>query len=473
MLNYFKGMASLCSENIGDPMNEQFDICVIGAGMAGATITAYIASKGVKVALIDRSFSEKSRIVGELLQPGAVETLSKMGLGHLLDGFDGQDVNGYALLQGEDQFSIPYNKTKDTHFHGVGLHNGRFLQQLRTSALGNSSVTKLEGKATELIENNDGVVTGVKFKDKATGKVSDIHAKLTITSDGFFSHFRTALSKNKKSVTSFFIGLKLKNCELPYPNHGHVFLSGPTPFLCYPISSTEVRLLIDFPGGKAPKKPAIKEHLKNNVAPFIPESMKEYFRQAVEGEDFKVMPNHYMAAKPVLKEGAVLLGDSLNMRHPLTGGGITAVFSDVEILGSHLMSMPDFNDTNLIHKKVKMYYKDRRQANTNVNILANALYGVMSNDILKRAVFQYIMQGGDHALDPISILAGLNKDPKTLIKHFVAVVLFGARSLLKEGVTNIPKVLKMLWDALIIIKPLAKNELTFGSVFGTYPQHHR
>jgi squalene monooxygenase len=453
-------------------MNEQFDICVIGAGMAGATITAFIASKGIKVALIDRSFSEKSRIVGELLQPGAVETLSKMGLGHLLEGFDGQDVNGYALVHDKDQFCIPYNKTKETHFHGVGLHNGRFLQQLRASALGNPSVTKFEGKATELIENKDGVVTGVKFKDKASGEMSDIRAKLTITSDGFFSHFRTALSKNEKSVTSFFIGLKLKDCPLPFPNHGHVFLSGPTPFLCYPISSTEVRILIDFPGGKAPKKPAIKEHLKNNVAPYIPESMKEAFRQAVEEQNFKVMPNHYMAAKPVLKEGAVLLGDSLNMRHPLTGGGITAIFSDVEILGSHLMAMPDFSDTNLIHKKVKRYYKDRRQANTNVNILANALYGVMSNDRLKHAVFEYIKQGGDHALDPISILAGLNRNPKTLIKHFIAVVLFGAGSLLNEGITNIPNVLRMFWDALIIIKPLAKNELTLGSVLGSYPHHH-
>lgn len=466
-------MTSLSNEIVDEYINEQFDICVIGAGMAGATITAYIASQGIKVALIDRSFSEKNRIVGELLQPGAVETLSKMGLGHLLEGFDGQDVNGYALLQDNDQFTIPYNKTKDTHFHGVGLHNGRFLQKLRASALQNPSVTKLEGKATGLIEDQDGVVTGVKFKDKATGKVSDIQAKLTITSDGFFSHFRTALSKNEKSVTSFFIGLILKNCQLPYPNHGHVFLSGPTPFLCYPISSTEVRILIDFPGDKAPKRAAIKEHLKSNVAPYIPEAMKLSYKQAVVEENFKVMPNHYMAAKPVLKEGAVLLGDALNMRHPLTGGGITAVFSDVNILGSHLMAMPDFNDTNLIYKKVQRYYKDRRHANANVNILANALYGVMSDNTLKNAVFQYIKQGGNCSLEPISILAGLNKNQKTLIKHFITAVLFGARSLIKEGITNIPKVLIMLRDAFKIIKPLAKNELTSAAVFGSNYHLHR
>lgn len=455
-------------------MNETFDICIIGAGMAGATIAAYLAPHDIKIALIDRSFSEKSRIVGELIQPGAVETLSQIGLGHLLNGFDGQDVFGYALLHEKDSIAIPYNKDKNTNYHGVGLHNGRFLQKLRESALGNASVTKLEGAVTELIEDQNGVVTGVKYKDKATKVSREINAKLTITSDGFFSHFRKALSNNKKSVTSFFVGLVLTDCPLPFPfpNFGHVFLSGSTPFLCYPISSTEVRLLIDFPGDKAPKRPFIIEYLKNNVEPYIPDEMKECFIQAVSEKNFKVMPNHYMAAKPVLKPGAVLLGDALNMRHPLTGGGITAVFSDVKILGSHLLDMPDFNDSQLIEKKVQVYYRDRQRANTNVNILANALYGVMSNDSLKHSVFQYIKRGGQCAFEPISILAGLNRKPTTLIKHFVAVVLCGVTKLLKDNVTNIPKASRMLWDAIKIIKPLAKNELSIAAVLGLNSNKH-
>ncbi|MCK5889412.1 MAG: FAD-dependent monooxygenase [Methylococcales bacterium] len=446
-------------------MTKQFDICIIGAGMAGATIAAYLAPKGIKIALIDRGFSEKSRIVGELLQPGAVETLSKMNLSHLLEGFDAQDVSGYALVQGDENFSIPYNKDNATKYHGVGLHNGRFLQKIRASALSNTSVKKMEGKATGLIENDNGVVVGVNFRDKATRETQEVFSKLTITSDGFFSHFRNELSNNKKSVTSFFVGLVLTDYPLPYSHHGHVFLSGPTPFICYPISTNEVRLLVDFPGDIPPKKPAIIEHLKNNVAPYIPEGMKPYFSQAVNEEKFKVMPNHYMAAKPVLKQGAVLLGDALNMRHPLTGGGLTAVFSDVNILGSHLMDMPDFDNSPLIQDKVQMYYKDRKRANTNVNILANALYGVMSNDLLKHAVFQYIRQGNEYAIGPISILAGLDKDPKSLIKHFVAVILYGAKHLLKDGIKNIPSIFRMFWDAAKIMKPLAKNELTLSEIF--------
>jgi squalene monooxygenase len=73
--------------------------------MAGATIAAYLAPKGIKIALIDREYTEKRRIVGELLQPGAVQTLKKMGLEHLLEGFDAQPVYGYALFN-NDKWSV-------------------------------------------------------------------------------------------------------------------------------------------------------------------------------------------------------------------------------------------------------------------------------------------------------------------------------------------------------------------------------
>ena len=130
-------------------MKSEFDICIIGAGMAGATIAAYLAPKGIRIALIDHCYKEKKRIVGELLQPGAVLSLEQMGLGSLLEGFDAQPVEGYALLQGDEKTTIPYPH----HYKGMGLHNGLFLQQIRASALQNESVTQIHGKALHLLEN--------------------------------------------------------------------------------------------------------------------------------------------------------------------------------------------------------------------------------------------------------------------------------------------------------------------------------
>jgi squalene monooxygenase len=445
-------------------MKSEFDICIIGAGMAGATIAAYLAPKGIRIALIDHCYKEKKRIVGELLQPGAVLSLEQMGLRSLLDGFDAQTVEGYALVQGDEKTTIPY----PNNYTGMGLHNGRFLQQIRASALQNESVKQIHGKALQLLENERHEIIGVSYRESLTSEIKSIHAPLTITSDGFFSNFRESLSNNKKTVTSYFIGLILKDCEMPFPRHGHVFLSGPTPFICYPISSQEVRILIDFPGDQLPRKQFLQAHLDANVTPYIPECMLGSYEHALQEGGFKVMPNHYMAAKPIIRKGAVMLGDALNMRHPLTGGGLTAVFSDIQILSTHLLAMPDFDNTDLIHEKIEAYYRDRQHANANLNILANALYGVMSNDLLKTAVFKYLQCGGANAQESIAILAGLNRNHYSLIKQFFCLAVFGAYDLVRENSANLPKATKILSDALSIIKPLAKNELSVAGVVSGY-----
>ncbi len=441
-------------------MKSEFDICIIGAGMAGATIAAYLAPKGIRIALIDHCFKEKKRIVGELLQPGAVLSLEQMGLRHLLDGFDAQPVDGYALVQGDEKTTIPYPH----HYTGMGLHNGLFLQKIRACALQNESVKQIHGKALHLLENERNEIIGVSYRESQTSEIKTIHAPLTITSDGFFSNFRGDLSNNKKTVTSYFIGLILKDCDVPFPKHGHVFLSGPTPFICYPVSSHESRILIDFPGEQLPRKQLLQAHLDANVTPYIPESMRNSYEQAIQAGGFKVMPNHYMAAKPIIRKGAVMLGDALNMRHPLTGGGLTAVFSDIQILSAHLLAMPDFSNTDLMHQKIEAYYRDRQSANANLNILANALYGVMSNDLLKTAVFKYLQCGGANAQESIAILAGLNRNHYSLIKQFFSLAVFGAYDLMRQNSANLPKATKILRDAFTIIKPLAKNELTVSAV---------
>ena len=441
-------------------MKSEFDICIIGAGMAGATIAAYLAPKGIRIALIDHCFKEKKRIVGELLQPGAVLSLEQMGLRHLLDGFDAQPVDGYALVQGDEKTTIPYPH----HYTGMGLHNGLFLQKIRACALQNESVKQIHGKALHLLENERNEIIGVSYRESQTSEIKTIHAPLTITSDGFFSNFRGDLSNNKKTVTSYFIGLILKDCDVPFPKHGHVFLSGPTPFICYPVSSHESRILIDFPGEQLPRKQLLQAHLDANVTPYIPESMRNSYEQAIQAGGFKVMPNHYMAAKPIVRKGAVMLGDALNMRHPLTGGGLTAVFSDIQILSAHLLAMPDFSNTDLMHQKIEAYYRDRQSANANLNILANALYGVMSNDLLKTAVFKYLQCGGANAQESIAILAGLNRNHYSLIKQFLSLAVFGAYDLMRQNSANLPKATKILRDAFTIIKPLAKNELTVSAV---------
>lgn len=448
----------------------KFDICIVGAGMAGATIAAYLGKKGKSIALIDKDFEYKDRIVAELLQPGAVKMLDTMGLKHTLEGFDAQEVYGYGLIKGEEMFNISYNEDGENDKIGIGVNSGHFLQNLRQESMQYANVQRFTGEVKSLIETTEGTISGVHYFDNETEMSYEIKAHLTIVSDGFYSTFREKLSNPIKNITSHFIGIVLKNCVLPFPNHGHVLLTSDTPSVCYPISSTEVRILVDFPSSTPPRRgPEIYNYLKDNILPYLPLKMKASFEAAMEEGKFKIMANHYMPAKPIVKEGAVLLGDALNMRHPLTGGGLTAVFADIYLLSTHLLSLANFENQALLKEKTALYYKERHLANANVNILANALYGVMSNPLLKEAVYEYLKKGGKQSQMPLRLLAGIERDHKTLIKYFFSVAAFGSTQVLTDDVTQVGKASKILIDAFNIIRPLIKNEWTMTSLFEEQP----
>ncbi len=441
-------------------VTKKFDVCIIGAGVAGGVLAAYLGKNGLNVAVIEKSLAEQERIIGELLQPGGVIKLQEMGLEAVLEGFDAQPVEGYGLFMNDGNFKISYPTANGKLLTGRGFRNGKFLQRIREYILNLPNVTVFEGSATELVEAN-GRVTGVKYIAKKDDDERIVEASLTLVSDGMFSIFREGLSKNVKKVSSYFLGMVLKNCDLPYKNFGHVIVAKPSPCLVYPISTTETRILIDFPSPEAPRKsPELLDYLNNTIAPQMPPQILPSFKAAVEEGKFKVMPNHLIPATPIFKPGAALIGDSLNMRHPLTGGGMTAAFTDIKNLGDKLINIYPFKNVAVIDDTVKEFYQSRHKQNATINILADALYGVMKNEDLKVACYGYMQRGGLYANDPVSILSANTRDVDLLLKHFFAVAFFGIGNIIKPFPTpsKIGRSYRMLKSAVNIVSPLVMNE---------------
>lgn len=72
------------------------------------------------------------------------------------------------------------------------------------------------------------------------------------------------------------------------------------------------------------------------------------------------MPNKSMPAYPRPTPGALLIGDAFNMRHPLTGGGVTVALSDVVVLRDLLRPLADLNDAALLCKYLESFYSLRK-----------------------------------------------------------------------------------------------------------------
>jgi squalene monooxygenase len=446
---------------------EKPQVCIAGAGVAGAALGAFLARNGLRVTIIEKDWNEQQRIVGELLQPGGIAQLAAMGLEDALNDIDAQPIYGYAVFSNKKQIAIEYPKNESGNTTtGRGFHNGKFLQNLRHALIATPHVVCERGEVVSLLEENN-VVKGLLYKKSENGEALQVTADITIVADGIFSTLRNGLNSAQKEVTGFFIGLLLKNVALPSPNYGHVFTGGATPVLAYPISNNEVRILADFPGSNAPRKgSALKKYLHDLVGNQLPENMRVAFNEAVEAGKMKFMPNHRLSAKPNRKKGAVMLGDALNMRHPLTGGGMTVALTDVHLLGKEILSAYESHYAAkeklpaALEKAVINFYAKRADYDASINILANALYDVFKHEDLKEACVNYLQQGGNYSQGPVSLLSGLNRNTNVLMSHFFAVALHGAKNTLAPFPTpgNIKDAYKMIKDAVNIVSPLVKSE---------------
>ncbi|XP_062097215.1 squalene monooxygenase SE1-like [Humulus lupulus] len=430
--NNITAISGECQSKDGD-----VDVIIVGAGVAGSALAHTLGKVGRRVHVIERDLTEPDKIVGELLQPGGYLKLIELGLQDCVEELDAQRVFGYALFKDGKYTRLSYPLE---NFHsdvsGRSFHNGRFIQRMREKAVSLPNVQLEQGTVTSLLEDN-GTVKGVQYKTK-TGQEMMAYAPLTIVCDGCFSNLRRSLCNSKVDVPSCFVGLVLENCNLPYVNHGRVILADPSPILFYQISSTEVRSLVDVPGQKVPSisNGEMANYLKTVVAPQIPPQIYDSFVAAIDKGSIRTMPNRNMPASPQPTPGALLMGDAFNMRHPLTGGGMTVALSDIVVLRDLLKPLHDLNDSFSLCKYLESFYTLRKPVASTINTLAGALYMVFcaspdqARKEMREACFDYLSLGGVFSTGPVSLLSGLNPRPLSLVLHFFAVAIFGVGRLL-------------------------------------------
>jgi squalene monooxygenase len=91
----------------------------------------------------------------------------------------------------------------------------------------------VQAVVSQLLEDNEGV-HGVVYKEGNVTK--EVHAPLTIVCDGCFSNLRKRLGAPKPDTKSYFVGVILNDCKLPFEYCGNVILASPGPVLGYQVT---------------------------------------------------------------------------------------------------------------------------------------------------------------------------------------------------------------------------------------------
>ena len=496
--------------------HHEADVLVIGAGVGGCAFAHALADQGRSVIVLERSLRQPDRIVGELLQPGGVRALEQLGLRDCLEGIDAVRVKGYNVIYYGNEVRIPYSdpvgktgehslgtgaddekieeksmerrrdedsgtvpnideKTVDTRENitkqksnkpdppeGRSFHHGRFIQRLRQRILSHPNINVVEATATGLVRNAySQQVVGVEAT--VAGNPDAFFASLTVIADGYASKFRSTLRPSDRPVVrSRFWALELIDVPLPVPYAGNVVLGDSAPVLLYQIGTHETRALIDIPNDTPTARPAVggvRAHLRNVVLPSLPPAVQPAFAAALEpsAPAPRSMPNSFLPATANRTRGLLTLGDALNIRHPLTGGGMTVALCDAVLL-SRLLSpdaCPSLADTHAVTALTRSFHWHRKPLASTINILAQALYALFAATApttdpnpskpltrstaftplraLQCGCFAYFRLGGVCISGPVSLLAGIRRHPLLLLYHFFAVALYSMLVFVAQG----------------------------------------
>ncbi|XP_067932592.1 squalene monooxygenase-like [Watersipora subatra] len=417
---------------------EKQRVIVIGSGVLGSSLATVLAQDGRQVTLIERDMKEPDRIIGELLQPGGCDVLRKLGLGDCLLECEGaQATQGYVIHDWRTGTSvhIPFPKDAGASKEGIAFRHGKFIMALRSAAARESNVTVVEATAQTLIEDN-GVVIGVSYKRKQLQTSEELYAPLVVVADGGFSKFRKQLHDDQVHLSSHFVGCIMKDCPQIKDRHAELVLSDPNPILVYKISEEETRILVDIRSSSLPRD--IKDYLLENTLPYLPEHLAGPFEDGVLNGRVRSMPCRFLPPSTLRKNGVLMLGDAFNMRHPLTGGGMSVALNDIYLWRGLLQQIPDLSDYQQMDAAHALFQNRRKKTHSFVvNILAQALYELFSASDenlsrLRDACFKYFKLGGRCVDGPVGLLSVLSPDPFTLVGHFFAVALYSVWLIMKS-----------------------------------------
>lgn len=353
-------------------MDWQGTAVVVGAGTAGCSVAAALASLGLEVLVVDAGMDRSRQLAGELMHPPGVGDLRALGFEDALGTAGAVPVTGFAVLDTSEPLQpstclLPYGALGQ----GVAMEHSALVAALQASLFTRQHVTVWESCRVVRVARNDaaGVEVEVLHPD---GQRATVSASLLVAADGRASKVRGLLGIEEENVRlSTMSGTLVDAALLPHPGFGHLFVGGPAPVLAYAISAHLARVMIDLPTGSEPTTPVRQPEYLRALPLGLRAAVTAALREArpLASANFTRLPKH------VSRGSAVLVGDAAGCCHPLSASGMSSCTRDALALQSALREA-----AGDIPSALARYALVRRGPQRTRLSLASALYRCFSED---------------------------------------------------------------------------------------------
>jgi menaquinone-9 beta-reductase len=298
------------------------DVLVVGAGPAGATAAYYLASAGIKVFILDKDHFPRERLCGDLVNPGSIFELQKMGITNLPEFKDTNVIDRAKIfVRGKEHVSGAFPAVSDLPRYSHVMSR-KLLDNLILEAARGAGATVLEGyRVSGFQVDSQGVTVNAEGKEGSRS----FRASLVIGGDGNNSEVARILHGAKwKRMRQALVGRGYFVEVAGLHNEAKVFFNSdslPGYSWVFPFGKHEANVGVGVILGADPPM----EDPKALITKFIASDagMRSFLEHATMKGEFEVgYLNMHDPELPIVGNRVLLVGEAAGLINPYNGGGI-------------------------------------------------------------------------------------------------------------------------------------------------------
>ncbi|MCX5176243.1 FAD-dependent monooxygenase [Streptomyces virginiae] len=310
------------------------DVCVVGAGPAGLVLALLLVRSGVRVAVVEKNGAGQREFRGEILQPGAMELLDRLGV---LSGARARGAHEHArfrLVEHERVLlDIDYRVLPAPYDHLLSIPQAHVLDELLLHLEKYENFAYLDRRRVCDLVREDGVVRGVRAEG-AGGPVV-VRARAVVGADGRFSKTRRLAGIDAGRTEAFDLDVlwfKLRRDRSPQPGEPRdvrVFRAGGNPVLAYDSFPDRIQVGWTLPH-KGYQQVVARgfDHVRSELARAVPPYAELIHEQITSLKDVSLLDVFSGRAERWAADGLLLIGDAAHTHSPIGAQGINLAVQD-------------------------------------------------------------------------------------------------------------------------------------------------
>jgi 2-polyprenyl-6-methoxyphenol hydroxylase-like FAD-dependent oxidoreductase len=333
-------------------MAEQYDLILVGGGIAGSSLAGTVAKAGARVLVLERERTFKDRVRGEWLAPWGVAEAEQLGtLEVLREHAHAHDLRfhhtGIHALAGAAEDLIESSKVHRaalTFFHPDAQEALlTWAAEQGAEVIRSARVTALTAGETPAVEWGGGATR--EEGSRQDGRGGTASARLVVGADGRTSLVRKAFGRPEQSrgATRLWAGVRLKNLDWP-SDTGMVLFDPPSGLTgaAFPQIDGSARVYLGFTGEERKRLSG-----ERDLGAFL-EGMntllgdRDVFGAVEAVGPLATFDVEMRWVETPYEDGLALIGDAAGYTDPTWGQGLALGFRDARVLGGLLSEQSDW-----------------------------------------------------------------------------------------------------------------------------------